>query len=75
MLNVNQSIKGLTKTDIVKTYNTKIQYKNSEYMTLTLKPCTKLGIILHKILDQHLYHTKHEINILQGFETMWSYKL
>ena len=46
-------IKGFTKTDIVKTKN-KRQYKNSKSVTLTLKSCTGLGIILHKILDQRL---------------------
>ena len=32
----------------------KLQYKNSKSVTLTLKSCTGLGIVLHKILDQRL---------------------
>ena len=32
----------------------RFQYKNSMSMTLTSKSCTGLGIVLHKILDQHL---------------------
>ena len=32
----------------------KLQYKNSKSVTLTSKSCMGLGIVLHKILDQHL---------------------
>ena len=32
----------------------KLQYKNSKFVTFTLKSYTGLGVVLHKILDQHL---------------------
>ena len=56
-----KSIKGFAETDTVK-----IKHKKS--VTLTLRPCTGMGMVLHKILDKALSSRHKWIKSIEGFK-------
>ena len=67
-----KSIKGFAKNDTVK-FNT----KNSKSVTLTLRSCTGMGMVMCKIFRQGSIVTPQMNKILEGFEkkkTPWNCK-